>query len=41
MLTLRSSLTGLAVIALGGNRLLRWATHKSISDVAKAYPESS
>ena len=27
----------LAVIGLGGNRLLRWATRKSLSDVAKAY----
>ena len=31
----------LAVIALGGNRLLRWATGKSLSDVAKAYAEDS
>jgi hypothetical protein len=29
----------LAVIALGGNRLLRWATRKSLSDVGKAYAE--
>lgn len=27
----------LAVVALGGNRLLRWATRKSLADVAKAY----
>ena len=31
----------LAVIALGGNRLLRWATRKSLSDVARAYGEDS
>ena len=29
----------LAVIAVGGTRLLRWATHKSLRDVAKAYSE--
>lgn len=29
----------LAIIALGGNRLLRWATRKSLSDVAKAYAD--
>lgn len=29
----------LAVVAAGGNRLLRWATRKSLSDVAKAYTE--
>ena len=27
----------LAIVALGGNRLLRWATRKSLSDVARAY----
>lgn len=27
----------LAVIAAGGNRLLRWATRKALSDVARAY----
>ena len=27
----------LAVIKLGGNRLLGWATRKSLRDVAKAY----
>ncbi|HSG79840.1 MAG TPA: hypothetical protein VLD62_09690 [Acidimicrobiia bacterium] len=27
----------LTVIRLGGNRLLRWATRKSLADVAKAY----
>jgi hypothetical protein len=31
----------LAVVALGGNRLLRWATRKSLSDVAKAYGRDS
>lgn len=31
----------LAVIALGGARLLRWATLKSLTDVVKAYPEDS
>ncbi len=31
----------LAVIRLGGNRLLSWATRKSLSDVAKAYAEDS
>lgn len=31
----------LAVIALGGNRLLRWATRKSLSDVARAYANES
>ena len=31
----------LAVIAVGGNRLLRWATRKSLSDVAKAFAEDS
>jgi hypothetical protein len=29
----------LAILAVGGNRLLRWATRKSLSDVAKAYAE--
>ncbi len=29
----------LAVVAIGGNRLLRWATRKSLSDVAKAYAD--
>lgn len=29
----------LAVVALGGNRLLRWATRKSLDDVAKAYSD--
>lgn len=29
----------LAVIAVGGHRLLRWATRKSVSDIAKAYAE--
>jgi hypothetical protein len=29
----------LAVVAAGGNRLLRWATRKSLSDVAAAYAE--
>lgn len=28
----------LTVIKLGGNRLLRWATRKSLADVARAYP---
>ncbi|NNC75752.1 MAG: hypothetical protein HKN93_09615 [Acidimicrobiia bacterium] len=27
----------LAIVRLGGNRLLGWATRKSLSDVAKAY----
>ena len=27
----------LAIVRLGGTRLLRWATRKSLSDVAKAY----
>jgi hypothetical protein len=31
----------LAVVALGGSRLLRWATRKSLSDVAKAYAQDS
>ncbi|MGA9596483.1 MAG: hypothetical protein WBV06_10020 [Acidimicrobiia bacterium] len=31
----------LAVVALGGNRLLRWATRKALSDVAKAYAKDS
>jgi hypothetical protein len=31
----------LAIIALGGNRLLRWATRKSLSDVARAYNRDS
>jgi len=30
----------LAVIRLGGNRLLRWATEKSLTDVAKSYGEA-
>lgn len=29
----------LAVIGLGGNRLLGWATRKSLTDVAKAYAD--
>lgn len=29
----------LAVVSLGGNRLLRWATRKSLSDVAEAYAD--
>lgn len=31
----------LAVIAAGGNRLLRWATHRSLADVAHAYAEDT
>jgi hypothetical protein len=31
----------LAIIKLGGNRLLRWATRKSLADVAKAYTEDA
>ena len=31
----------LAVIGLGGKRLLGWATRKSLSDAAKAYGEDS
>ena len=30
----------LAVIRLGGGRLLRWATAKSLGDVASSYGES-
>ena len=30
----------LAVIAIGGNRLLRWATRKSLADVAKMYADN-
>ena len=30
----------LAAIAVGGDRLLRWATRKSLTDVAKAYPDT-
>ncbi len=29
----------LAVVRLGGTRLLRWATRKSLADVAAAYDE--
>jgi hypothetical protein len=28
------------VIRLGGNRLLTWATKKSLTDVAKSYQEA-
>ena len=31
----------LAVIRLGGTRLLRWATRKSLSDVAQAYDDEA
>jgi hypothetical protein len=31
----------LAIIAAGGNRLLRWATRRSLSDVARAYASDS
>jgi hypothetical protein len=31
----------LTVIAIGGERLLRWATRKSLADVAKAYPDQT
>ena len=31
----------LAVIALGGSRLLRWATRKSLEDVAQAYRQGA
>jgi hypothetical protein len=33
--------SNLAVIALGGNRLLRWATRRSLSDISTAYGETA
>lgn len=29
----------LSVVSIGGNRLLRWATRKSLNDVARAYAD--